>query len=126
MRKPDGKYKLAGYSLKEIRGVFERELQRVRELDVQATDQAMARAHLVNAVFLWYFGQPEVDRDRIVRAGTEEFRKLLDLDDPVPLVLPDGVSVAPEPTRGRGLGGVTVETEQREPKRLNARKVNDH
>lgn len=108
MRKPEGKYVLKAYSLKEIRSAFERELLRVRDTDVQATEQVMARAHLVNAVFLWYLGQPESVRDAIVLAGTEDLRKRIESDDPLPLVLPGDAPAPPEATRGRGLGGVTL------------------
>jgi hypothetical protein len=92
MRAIEGKFKLVGYSLKEIRAAFEHELIRVRGLDIElVTDEAMTRADLINAVFLWYMAQPAGQREVIVRAGSEDFRRRRGSDEPLPLLLPGGI-----------------------------------
>ena len=126
MRKPESRYVLKAYSLKEIRSALEYELLRIRDLDVQATDKAMARTHLINAVFLWYLGQPEAERDIIVRAGIEEFQKRIESSVPLMLVLPDGGNINPNPTRGRGLGGVSVKAQKRQAKSKNITTADNH
>jgi hypothetical protein len=120
MRKLLGRYKLVGYSLQEIRVAFEHELTRVRELNIElATDDVMSRFDLVNAVFLWFLTQPSGQRDSIVRAGSEDFRRRRLSDKPLPLVRPDGIATVTEPTHGRGAGGANIEPKKRKPKRAN-------
>jgi hypothetical protein len=120
MRKPHHDYKLCANSLKEIRRALDDEVLRFRHLEIEATGAAMSMVDLINSVWLWYCQQPEVDRDTIVTVGGEDYWKRLNSDQPLPLVLPDGVAGAPKPSEALGIGGAGgMKPNRRKPKSAN-------
>jgi hypothetical protein len=103
MRKPEVEHQLRAYSLKESKEALNQEVLRFRRVEIKVIDGAMSITDLINSIWLWYCQQPEADRDTIVTVGGADYRERLNSDQPLPLVLPDGASSGPEPTRGTGL-----------------------
>jgi hypothetical protein len=127
MRKPEGNHKLCAHSLKEVRRSLDEEVLRFRHLEVEVIDNAMSITDIINSVWLWYCQQPETDRDTIVTVGGADYRERLNSDQPLPLILPDGGAVGPEPTRGKGLGAAGgMKPKKRKPDSADLAALDEH